>query len=125
MTFSWTYLINVTLLGTATTNGCINNGLITFTDTPARNSNSLSAPHCISKTPGPNNQHSVPRLRRGRFRAKPRAKKGAELSWSGGYGGRGCERETFVTNQGKWKGIDLPAIARSSYLCKTRGGRGN
>lgn len=59
MTFSWTYLINVTLLDTATTNGCINNGLITFTDSPARNSNSLSALPCMPKTPGPNNQHCV------------------------------------------------------------------
>lgn len=59
VTFSWTYLINVTLLDTATTNGCINNGLITFTDSPARNSNSLSALPCIPKTLGPNNQHCV------------------------------------------------------------------
>lgn len=59
VTFSWTYLINVTLLDTATTNGCINNGLITFTDSPARNSNSLSALPCMPKTPGPNNQHCV------------------------------------------------------------------
>lgn len=59
VTFSWTCLINVTLLDAAATNGCINNGLITFPDSPARNSNPLPAASCMPKMPGPNNHHGA------------------------------------------------------------------
>lgn len=151
MTFSWTYLINVTLLDTATTNGCINNGLITFTDSPAKNSNSLSVLPCIPKTLAPNNQHCVQRMGVDRSLrvcvyllgyVKPNQvyKKAvgmysriasvcvAACVWGiavcqcqiilAPYLGQdsGSERETFVTNQRKWRAVDLPCIFLSLYL---------
>ena len=132
MTFSWTYLINVTLLDTATINGCINNGLITFTDSPARNSNSLSAPCCIPKTLGLI-INSVCRtsltelsLQEGCFMysCTPSACVAACACAQfcqiilAAYLGRdgGFERETFVTNQRKWRAVDLPRIFQSLYL---------
>lgn len=140
VTFSSTYLINVTLLDTATTNGCINNGLITFTDSPARNSNSLSALPCMPKTLGPNNQHCVwsmgmnvcicshvlsPVKCTGRLSTRFRALHHCvrlcaqvcvcecQIILARIAAARG---RPFVSNQTKWRAVDLPRIFLNLYL---------
>ena len=158
MTFSWTYLINVTLLDTATTNGCINNSLITFTDSPARNSNSSSALPCMPKTLRPNIQHcawsiggvdacGVVRVCYAKLSAPggcrpyspPHATSACtaprlctqfvcecQIILAEDLGqDSGSERETFVSNQRKWRAVDLHRISLNLYLFETRRGQPN